>query len=130
MKKITIATELQKEFGLLFRALSEKSARFIAARPGLVFSAMLLLMCASGIYVFLFLKDAASPAANRPADLAASMPSVESVSETYAKLKLTLSLQSSVKVLLSKDSLTHSDSLQLAALLKEIQKIQNDKIPQ
>jgi len=129
MKKITFGTELQQEFGPLFRAFKENSERIISSRPRLVFSGMLLFMCTSGLYVFLFLKAGGRPAENKSPSLAVKRYSGESVGEAYAKLKSALKLQSRLRVLLSKASLNHSDSLELGALLNEIQKIQQDKIP-
>ena len=129
MKKVTVITELQREFALLCHAFKEKLHHFLSARPRQVFSGMLMLMCASGIYVFLVIQPAGHPVKNKPPGLAVNDFSGESVGETYAKLKTTLRLQNRVQVLLAKDSLNHSDSLNLAALLNEIQKIQHDKLP-
>jgi|GEM_PF-2525139 len=129
MRKVTIGPELKKEFGLLARALNEKATRFITAKPKLSYSAMLLLMCISGIYVFLFLKTGHEPVRRKGPNVTVLAHSGSSVQDIYAKLKLTLYLQSSIKVLLAKDSLSHADSLQLTALLEQIEKIQHDKIP-
>lgn len=123
MKKITVLSELKREFSGIVEASSNKLSSFIKSSPRTIFASMIVMIGCSLLLCFTVLRI--EPKVINPEKKA--LVKVESgfleIGKTVTTLKKTLEMREAMKVLLSKDSLTSQDSVVMIGMIDELEQI-------
>lgn len=137
----TLLREIKKEFSVYF-GQAESGIRSVLGRyPRQAFGCMVFLMLVSLVLSFTVFRNreqavvtVGGPAAvpvrgNSPGVLAPVGSGFSQILQTTATLKQTLELKQRIDTLLAKGRLSQSDSVQLAASLDELQRLQRSINP-
>lgn len=123
MRKITILSELKNEFAGQISHFRTRSSHFFNQYPKSIFSAMVLLMVCSLLLCFTLLRTRPQkPALERKA-LTNISNGLSEIGSTVNSLQKALEMRAALKTMLAKDSLTSADSVLMAGMVSELEKI-------
>jgi len=127
MRKITILSELKNEFAAQISCLRSSSSRFFSQYPKATFSAMVLLMACSLLLCFTLLRTTPQKPALENKALSNIGHGLSEIGTTVNSLEKALEMRAALKTLLAKDSLTSADSVLMANMVSELEKIGDRK---
>jgi len=127
MKKVTVISELRKEFSGLIERLLKVAEAFTAKSPKLIFCAMVALMISSLLLCFTIFRTDSSNPSKQIKVLSKVESNLGEIGTTAGKLQRVLELKAALEVLLAKDSLDKKDSLLMEQMLAEIDKTMSTK---
>jgi len=127
MKKVTVLSELQKEFSGLIERFLKVLAEFALKRPKLIFCAMVALMTSSLLLCFTLLRTDSSKPSKQTKVLRKVESNLGEIGTTAGKLQRVIELKAALEVLLAKDSLDKKDSLLMEQMLIEVDKTMSIK---
>lgn len=123
MRRITILSELRNEFAAQISCLRIFSACFFSQYPKAIFSAMVLLMVSSLLLCFTLLRTKPKKPGLENKALTNIGHGLSEIGTTVNSLEKALEMRAALKTLLAKDSLTSADSVLMAAMVSELEKI-------
>ncbi|MCX2584297.1 hypothetical protein [Pedobacter sp. MR22-3] len=127
MRRITILSELRNEFAAQISFLRIFSARFFSQYSKTIFSAMVLLMVSSLLLCFTLLRTKPKKPGLENKALTNIGHGLSEIGTTVNSLEKALEMRAALKTLLAKDSLTSADSVLMAAMVSELEKISDRK---
>jgi len=127
MKKVTILSELRKEFSGVIEHLLKVLTRFAAKRPKVIFCAMVALMFSSLLLCFTLLRTDSLKPPKQTKVLSKVQSNLGEIGTAAVKLQRVIELKAALEVLLVKDSLDKKDSIIMEQMLVEIDKSMSTK---
>ncbi|RZM26798.1 MAG: hypothetical protein EOO88_15715 [Pedobacter sp.] len=127
MKKVTVLSELRKEFSGLIERFLKVVVTFALKRPKLIFCAMVALMIGSLLLCFTLLRTDSSNPFKQTKVLSKVESNLGEIGTTAGKLQRIIELKAALEVLLNKDSLDKKDSLLMEQMLIEVDKSMSTK---
>jgi len=127
MNRITVISELKKEFSGSFKKVSNLMRSKLVSRPKTIFSLMIAFLAVSLVFCFSLLRHEINPLVEEKKVFSHIDSGVSQIGSTALKLKQVLEIQASLKAILQKDSLNNADSLMIRSLLARLEKIQLHK---
>jgi len=127
MKKITVLSEIRKEFSGLIEHFLVSISWFFTKYPRLIYSFMVLLMIGSLVLCFTLLRIKSKSAPIEESALLKVEGGLSEIGTTVGKLRKTLEVREALKVLLAKDTLSTRDSLLIVSMITELDHAVNAK---
>jgi hypothetical protein len=120
----TVFTEIRKEFAVYFSKAGNGLKKILQQYPKQIYAGMLILMLTSAVISFTIGKNEPAKSQLLKTSTKRMKPVRDGfggILETGKALRQTLALKDEIEVMLSKDTLTSTDSLRLEKALDELQ---------
>ena len=120
MKKVTVLSELRREFSGSIARMQEVTIAFTRKNPKLIFCVMVTLMLSSLLLCFTLLRLEKAVKPNQAKVLKRFQGNLGAIGTTASKLQRVIEIRTALESLLAKESLDKKDSLLMEQLLVEI----------